>query len=832
MKPMLIVQDLSKNYKTSTHQNYIALDQVSLDFPSKGFIFIVGQSGSGKTTLINLIGLLDRPTSGEVIFYGNPSSELSTKDMDYYRSQYIGFVFQEGHFINNYNVSENIKLALDVQKNSEIFRINDALKDVSIHDLSNRKPYELSSGERQRATIARAIAKDSKILLCDEPTGNLDQQNAEIVLKILKKLSFTRLVIMVTHQESFIETYCDRLIRLDQGKVIEDILIRDHKLEENIVTSTPTKTTLPIKNIFSIILSHLKHQWLHYILMVIIITSSIVTMSSLYAISKYSNHNALVETLKYNENYVIPVIEYFEKANFNGGEIFMYGAFNNNNLITNQVVEEFKESINFSLPVYKSYYFMKNIQDFMDYKIVLTPETKSNVYLSTHFTDVIIVDDYSSFNEPLLLGSLPIESNDILIYDYMAYMMYRTETIPSIDSIEDFIDFELVDLDTGLSMKIKGIIKSNHVQYQYSSNGNSFEYWFEALYLARLQSIYAKPELLPLIQSEESLFPINNVTFVSNNDYTVRINSSYRKLRYVQNIENYDFIGNISSEDFGLLLSKHQFADLLDIDVSEVNADLVNSFDYSPNIHLFYTPSETTKSLRSSFTIDLFGVYESDELSSYIADCIYCDQIGVYPTVGNLRMMYLSLSNDWNQNSEILSNLHLYSENIEFYYENPDYIRFGYAESSPYQAVVNNAEVYIESVQSLGYKILVITALAFILALSSFSTSIIKRNRHDIGVYKSLGVTNFRVALVMCFDVFICIVLGFVASIGLTQFLLSFINYDFYSILVVPVIFFTLRFIDYLLIFGLLLLLTIISISVPLYRVMKMMPIDIMKDSK
>ena len=211
---MLQIRDIKKTYSTGKIR-VEALKGISLDFPEKGLVFIVGKSGSGKSTLLNIIGGLDKMTSGEIVIDGKSTSDFSSSDFDAFRNYYIGFIFQDFNLIDEISVYDNIALALKIQsKGHDNNTIEDALKMVGLEGLGYRKPNELSGGQRQRVSIARALVKDPHIILADEPTGALDSKTGEALIQTLKSLSKDKLVIVVSHNIAQIEPFITRKIRL------------------------------------------------------------------------------------------------------------------------------------------------------------------------------------------------------------------------------------------------------------------------------------------------------------------------------------------------------------------------------------------------------------------------------------------------------------------------------------------------------------------------------------------------------------------------------------------------------------------------------------------
>ena len=238
---MIKIKNLYKDYKNGKSSTKV-LNDLNLQFPERGFITISGPSGCGKTTLMNLIGGLDSPTKGE-IYYNNISyKEL---DLNQYRNNSIGFVFQNFNLINHLSVFDNVKLSLDLtklKKKEKKKKVYEVLAKVGLKGKEKNNVTELSGGQQQRVAIARAIINSPSIILADEPTGALDTQTSNEIATLLKALSKDTLVIMVTHNVELAEKYSDRIIKMIDGKICEDILLeQNNNTTENIEKLKNTK---------------------------------------------------------------------------------------------------------------------------------------------------------------------------------------------------------------------------------------------------------------------------------------------------------------------------------------------------------------------------------------------------------------------------------------------------------------------------------------------------------------------------------------------------------------------------------------------------------------
>ncbi len=216
---LLKLENVSRIYRMGQVE-VTALSNVSLSIRSGEFIVILGPSGSGKTTLLNMIGGMDSPTSGKVFSDGLDITTLNEKGLTKYRREHIGFVFQFFNLIPSLTAKENIEFAAELVKGSRDSQ--EALQIVGLGDRANHFPSELSGGEQQRVAIARAIVKDPPLLLCDEPTGDLDFDTGKNILSAMRRINRERAktVLLVTHN-SAIGNIADRIVRMRSGEIIE-----------------------------------------------------------------------------------------------------------------------------------------------------------------------------------------------------------------------------------------------------------------------------------------------------------------------------------------------------------------------------------------------------------------------------------------------------------------------------------------------------------------------------------------------------------------------------------------------------------------------------------
>ena len=219
---MIQLKNLSREFQVG-NQVVHALDNIDLEIAEKDYVSIMGVSGCGKTTLLNILGLLDTPSSGDYILSGINTSQMNDDEMAKIRSTKIGFIFQSFHLIPRLTAAENIEIPMilaGISKQVRSEKVNKALSRVNLTDRSDHRPEQLSGGQRQRVAIARSIVMEPKVLLADEPTGNLDSSSGKEIVKLIEELNAGGLTLVVVTHDKEIGKRSNRVVRLLDGKVI------------------------------------------------------------------------------------------------------------------------------------------------------------------------------------------------------------------------------------------------------------------------------------------------------------------------------------------------------------------------------------------------------------------------------------------------------------------------------------------------------------------------------------------------------------------------------------------------------------------------------------
>lgn len=292
---MIELKNVSKFYKDNNMVT-VGLRNVNLKLNKGELVAITGDSGSGKSTLLNVISLIDSYDEGEILFYGNETFYFNQNDSDTFRKDNVSFIFQKYNIIDSYTVLQNVMLPLIINGESEESakaKATEIIKRVGLEHRINNKGTKLSGGEKQRCVIARALAKDTPILACDEPTGNLDSKTSKEIIDLIKEVSKDRLVLIVTHDYESIKDICTRKIKLSDGEIVEDVTFSEGEQEDNkelvLESKAPLKKTL-FKLAISNILSTPKKTILS--VMVFMFVSCVLMLLSL-----------LMVRIAYDENY-------------------------------------------------------------------------------------------------------------------------------------------------------------------------------------------------------------------------------------------------------------------------------------------------------------------------------------------------------------------------------------------------------------------------------------------------------------------------------------------------------------------------------------------------
>ena len=463
---MIELKNVSKSYRLANGIEKKALNCVSLNFPDTGLVFVVGKSGSGKSTLLNIIGGLDKEDSGEVIVDGKSLKHFKNEDYDYYRNEYIGFVHQEANLIPDYNVYENIMISLKLKGMKISYEDCDKLLDyLSLNGLGNRNINELSGGEKMRVSIARALVKNPKILICDEPTGALDLETGNQIFKILKSVSKDRLVIVVTHDINNAKTYGDYLIQIDNGSIISNNLVCE-TLPSASFRSTRSK--LPFKEKFRFAFKNLFNN------KVKMFFSLLLTFLSFVFLLIALNFNNV--DIAYTQSIVLNDLGYnkvlIKKYDYDSNNIHYDSYFTNENVksLSNVLGENYVRK-------YRIQHNGNYLEFNYNYENMLAKNGYSHdaYYYHDSNKDRFVVYNGEDYD---IIGRKPIEADEIMIHSYLADLFMHVGIMSDGSyyypkSYEELLDNKYIDFGN-YKLKVVGIISDDLEEYEYAKNLESY----------------------------------------------------------------------------------------------------------------------------------------------------------------------------------------------------------------------------------------------------------------------------------------------------------------------------------------------------------------------
>jgi len=501
---MIQVKGVSKIYHSKQGSDIKALDQVDLLFGEKGLVFIVGNSGCGKSTLLNLLGRLDLPTSGDILLDGKSMSSFLEQEDDAYRNTYVGFVFQDFNLLEQYNVYENIALSLRLQNlKSDHSKIEKILKTVGLNDLSRREVHELSGGQKQRVAIARALVKQPKIILADEPTGNLDSDSSRQVFELLKKISEEHLVIVVSHDVEAANRYADQIIKLEDGRIVSS-----SSSSCEIVESNPSfqSSHLPFSYAIKMAFSHLKRRPIRLVMTVLLTAISLTLMGFAINALLFDPYQFMTTVFHDNESYVY---------NIRNSKVYPLGETKYLDLDE----DRFKELSHLSKSPINPVYFLYDDGEIVTFQFgkneALSKQNSYYEHVPSSFQFVEIKDDRIVGD---VIGRLPHTANEIVVSKYFADYVMKFGVIDCDEqlyfpkSYQDFVSSNHKIKLGSNHLVVVGVLDDDDTLFSSSREKGKFEDrqlrdYFYDLYLTRASLIYVKgfTEEAKLVVRHESI---------------------------------------------------------------------------------------------------------------------------------------------------------------------------------------------------------------------------------------------------------------------------------------------------------------------------------------
>ncbi len=859
---MIELKNISKTYKSKKSKNTTALNGVSLTFDNNGMTFILGKSGSGKSTLLNVIGGLDKYDSGDMSILGKSSKDFTQADFDSYRNTYIGFIFQEFNILDDFDVYENIVLALQLQqKEVDKQKVDALLEKLELSELVNRKVNELSGGQKQRVAIARALIKDPKIILADEPTGNLDSATGQQVMELLKEISKDKLVIIVSHDREYANTYGDRVIEIKDGIVANDTNDKDISSKESRYDTIKSK--LPFKDSFKLGIGSLKHKKIKLCFTILLTACTLLFLSVVDTLSAYNINRAHAKLLADRGEQFVQV----EKFKFYGWDKF---DFSNKDQVSLSKAESEAVLDKIGNNGYETYRLQEGYS-YMSYGELmnLVENGKYGYYTpsATHIdTDIVVTDDINKIVVEDIIGRQPSAANEIVISSYYADLLiingvtvyettkkdeFSTSNIFKPQSYEDILnaDYTFYFGSEG-KVKIVGIIDYDLTKYKVlwdkdfegSSTREENILYSELHDKSRniYNKIYVNKDFLAnlAVKDTELLNPMNNYQLSStdlslsengfyaspsvlNNEITYYNGSEWVKASKLNknemiisayqlksfNYEQYskslsEYLSKHSGEDKTELQQKFFANYIKDLDVigKEVDLNIYEGRSYSSD--------ESTKKYENIRIVGIMGVYVDyfEQYNYFSMDLVKDYKLETIQLTGYL------IPTTTEKDFKSLIDMFPYYDEI--------------STQSTYSMDVTGMVRTIKVLKDIAFYISAVLLTFTIFLIANFIITSVNYRKKEIGVLRALGSRSIDIVKIFLWEgLVLSTIAGTISAIMLivvTQVLNGVIMHGV-GIILTP---FIIGIRQFIVIYLIVIAVTVISSILPIRRISKMKPID------
>ena len=841
---MIELKNINKIYK-SKGQEFQALKNINLVFGDKGMNFILGKSGSGKSTLLNVIGGIDSYDSGELIIDGVNTKEYTKTDYNTYRNTYIGFIFQEFNVLKSLTVYENIALSLELQHknlNEESEKIQEIIDKVGLTGLENRMMNQLSGGQRQRVAIARSLIKNPRVIIADEPTGNLDSKNSKNIMDLLKELAVDHLVIVVTHNDQLAKEYSDRTIEIRDGVVTKDnveVMPESTTYDlEPISVPIQTSLKLSIKSIFK----NLKR----FIFMILLFAISLVFAG--VVINMYLADTTMIYAQyqqEYNNN-VVDLSSNFSSRGFNLNTAFyeyQLADFDKNYVNENSSFIKIR-AMDFNLPI--------------DDNAVVENEFYLNKVQRIHFlTDAITL--HLVMGRPKYEKSIPYEQRHLIqigITDYLAEnLIYQNYFGSKVKTEKDLLGQTLKFDNFNTEFIISKIFDTKYEDYKkyfpLFTNGNSDPKGQSAFY----DNVLLYNSFIICSDTEKSkLLDYTNINYIETDAIYSMVGSTgqgtglkvqiydkdHGKLKPTNKSAS-DPIPSAEGQPIQVAVSTGFFEKFLNIkiDESEIEPGKNICDAYFEKIYYgipYYVEGSSdpiykdifsscflcfTSYVPVNFTFEIRTVIEDDEPILYTAPIIEGEKETFKNIVssnfvegGFITLFFKDLGDE---KLETNSSLFRQFINNEITINNKSFTKI---------LLVDN---FIKDNIALFLGVFFVFALFSVLLIFNFVIINIKNSTRDIGIYMSLGFSGWKISLIYLFQVLILGIVSFIISFFGVLIFLSVLDAHFTSLSAVDLEIIKMSFLGTSIMLGIALFIPVVAVIIPLYNLSRKNPVDVIK---
>ncbi len=700
---MLKLTNIKKEY-----QGKVVLEDINLELPNKGLVLLKGQNGSGKTTLLNIIGGLETPTRG-YIEIDNKKLSVREKELCKYREEYISYIFQENNLFDNLSVEENINITGKSEKFDEIVEI------LKLRKLLNQKAKSLSGGEKQRVAIARAITKKSKIILADEPTASIDAESKDIILKLLKELSESRLVILISHDKIEIPYFVDETMCLSQGKVTFMNKKKEKKEELEDISKYYNNFNcyqFTFKHLFVNKKMLIRNSIILIFLIFILFISLIISFENIMDVHINTllaeNDTSLMISkqkeledfswINDRDGFLEEDLEYFDDLKFK------------NSFIDLKTIQAHYEPVKFEIPFLPGNSYLINLNQLY---------YASDNYINPKY------------------GKKPTYKNEIVISTYLADSIVEFGIIDSQEETFYPKNYEdLLKTDKYLKLgpadvKIVGIYELDLNNYNNIKTGNfnAEQYEIFKRYVNKYASIvYVKDSFYDLYKDLESLLYQDTKFYILEEEFTYNINVFNKPII----LENGNTINELADNE---IIIGEEIIKLLNVSSNSVDESIV------------LTIKSNTAGVKKDLSFKIVGVSQANEI--YINERNVSDFYSKNIVVSNV------LVNGYSK--EDLKNIF----NIFPYYNNKYILSTCFSE----KYIIIEKEIKIIKIVLIIFSIILISII--IICVINYLFDSIELHKSDISILKSLGIHDSKIMSLFFIESFIVLFISYIIAIGI-----------------------------------------------------------------
>ena len=758
---MIELRNVKKIYTSKKAQDTIALDNLNLKIGNKGMVFIVGTSGSGKSTLLNVLGGLDGISSGKILVNGKNISDFKSKEYDSFRNTYVGFIFQDFNILDQYNVYENIELSLKLQnKKANRNEIDKLLQDLGIENLGNRRINELSGGQKQRVAIARALIKKPKMILADEPTGNLDKNSSEQIFRILKEISKNYLVVVVSHDMERAISYADRIVKIEDGKVISD---SDTELNDNIQPMELKKSKLPLSYALKMSITSFKSKPFKLFMTILLTTISLIFMGFTVNCAMFNKGMFISNTMKDNKNYTYDI--YYQKINADGSGNpinFKNKDYKNIEKLTNSKINKAYSLYDNEQELSFEYGNLKNVSAYYNHKPSI-------------FSFIEVEDDRLFKN---ILGRKPKNQNELVIHEYLADYILKFGVMDSNNKIYYPTSYnDLVSSNRNIKLGnnkvvITGIIKDDSSMFNKKSskfqNEELSKYYDE--YTLRGNIIYVKGFTDNVILRKDNNSIYKKSVLRKDNEELSRKITPLKEETEIITENGINKINKLNKNEVVLSLDTLKLLDDSFVSIYNMYLTTNNKIDTPDTLNEFI-PLYLKEKQQNKLNI-IYDIY-TEKATGY--NNLRLNLIGI--TFDENNYVSFDFAKDYDITTKKVNFVRIYDDNINHLrkvFNKISLLGYNNLSKKPdkyYVANINNvSDMYnvIATYKGL-YKYILIISLVFILftflLFSNFISVSISYCKKEIGILRSLGARNIDVIKIFGYESIIISILSWGLSV-------------------------------------------------------------------